>query len=324
MANYLLTLLSIFVSVGLFLFGYRQTIGARRERARTANTDLEKVLLKRIVLEMYQPSAKDLTRLINGKARDHRVRPRDLLSEVELLEVMFTRIIESDFIAPDQRSEILERLSPILVKAEEAPVEEIRVAELPSARRQLYSRTAITMTMAVFATFVGVLVAVLPRWSETTSFLTPYVFITFTGSLIIIFLISVTYRLRESQEETSSSKAIQSVISARNFEREVGRTLKKMGAKSELAGPSSGFDFMAMIDGKKILIEVKSWPHRVPMAMFRQLVARLSQAIEATGADEAIVVTKTPVEFPANLIEDTRIRIMPLEELRNYIAHKGR
>ena len=208
METYLLTFLSILVSVGLFLLGYRQTIGARKERVRTANTDLEKVLLKRIVLESYQLTVDGLSCLINGKARDHRVKPRDLLSEVQLLETVFTRIIESDFITPDQRNKILERLSSVLVKAEEAPVEEIRVAELPSSRRQLYSRTVIPVIMGVFASFVGVLVTFLPKLSETNKFLTSSVLTAFFGSLMVIILIFLVYRLRESQEEISSKNAL--------------------------------------------------------------------------------------------------------------------
>lgn len=318
METYLLTFLGILVSVGLFLLGYRQTVGAYKERVRTANTDLEKLLLKRIVLESYQPTTEDLSRLINGKALDHRVKTRDLLSEIQLLEILFTRIIESDFVTPSQRNEILKRLSPALFKAEEVPVEEIRVAEIPSLRKRLYSRNIIPVIMALFASIVGTLVTLLPELFETTKLLTPSVLVVFGASLIAIIIIFLIYRLKESQQEISSETALQSVM---DFEQEVTGVLKKLGITSELSRPNSGFDFMTMMGGKKILLEVKSWSHRAPISIIRHLVARLREAIKAYGADEAIIITKAPVELPSDLLRDTGIRIMSLREFRNYMVH---
>ena len=143
--------------------------------------------------------------------------------------------------------------------------------------------------------------------------------IAFSGSLFVIILILFTYRIRESQEEASSKGTLQSAI---DFERDVARVLAKMGAMAELAGPGSGADFVATVGGKKILVEVKAWSGRVPISMVRNLVARLSQAIEAHGADEAVVVTKRPVELPPDSLKGTRVRIMSSREFRNYIAHR--
>jgi hypothetical protein len=55
------TVLGAAVSVGLFLIGYRQTVGARRERAKAASVELERTLLKRVLLEGYDPSIRDRT-----------------------------------------------------------------------------------------------------------------------------------------------------------------------------------------------------------------------------------------------------------------------
>lgn len=318
METYALTFLGISVSVILFLLGYQKTVGARKERVKTANTDLEKVLLKRVVSESYQPTTDDLSRLINGKARDHRVKSIDLLSEVQLLETAFTRINESDFITPDQRNEILTRLSPVLLKAEEAPVKEIRVTELSSLRKEVYSNTFIPVIIGIFASIAGALVAFLPRLSGTIKVLTPPVFGVFVLSFAVIIVILLIYRVKESQEETGSKNTLQSAI---DFEQEVGRVLRRTGVTSELARPNSGFDFMFTISEKKILIQVKAWSHRVPISIIQNLVARLSQAIKVHGADEAIIITKASVELPPGSLKNIRVRIMSLRELRNYISH---
>lgn len=62
MVAYLLPLLGVAVSVVLSIWGYHQIVGARRERIRAANNELERILIRRIVLESYQPTVDDLSR----------------------------------------------------------------------------------------------------------------------------------------------------------------------------------------------------------------------------------------------------------------------
>jgi hypothetical protein len=320
MGNNLLNFLGILVSVVIFLFGYRQTVGAYKERVRTANTDLEKLLLKRIILESYQPTTEDLSHLINGKALDHRVKAKDLLSGIQLLEIIFARIIESDFVITSQRNEIIEWLSSALIKAEEIPVEDISMAELPSPRERLYSINIIPGIMALFASIIGVLITLLPGLSKTTKFLTPSMLLVFAISFIVITIISLFSRFKESQQEISSGTALQSTI---DFEQEVAGVLRKLGLEitSEFGELDRGFDFMIMMGGKKILLEVKSWSSGAPISIIRHLVVKLREASKAYGANEAIIITKTPVELHPDLLKDTGIRIMSLREFRNYVVH---
>ena len=62
MSEYLLGIAGIAISVGLFFVGYRQTIGAKKERIRSANDETEKILVRRIVLEEYTPRVEDIAR----------------------------------------------------------------------------------------------------------------------------------------------------------------------------------------------------------------------------------------------------------------------
>lgn len=87
------SVVGIVVSVGLFLIAYRQTVGAKRERTVSTNQEVEKVLVRRVVLESYIPDVNAITWLLEGKARDFRVRPSDLLAEEQVLNSIFTRIV---------------------------------------------------------------------------------------------------------------------------------------------------------------------------------------------------------------------------------------
>src|SRR5262245_10846194 len=128
----LLGLMGIAVSVILFVIGYRQTIGAKNERIASANKEIERILIRRIVLESYLPTREDVSRLLAGKARDFRVGEDDLSSVSELYTAIFTRIFESDLIPSAQRDEILMRISPAISEAER---EVLREAEAEGARQ---------------------------------------------------------------------------------------------------------------------------------------------------------------------------------------------
>ena len=70
---YLSNGLGIFVSIILFLFTYRQTIGVKRERAKNANQDIHESFMRRMVFEEYSPKFKDLSKVVEGKAREFQV-----------------------------------------------------------------------------------------------------------------------------------------------------------------------------------------------------------------------------------------------------------
>src|SRR5947208_416744 len=94
LGNLALGLLGIIVSLVLFLVGYRQTIGARKERISSANVAVERILIRRIVHEEYNPTLAEVTRLLEGKAQDLRVRAESLFDETQVLTAAFTRIME--------------------------------------------------------------------------------------------------------------------------------------------------------------------------------------------------------------------------------------
>ncbi len=323
MQIYVSTFVGFFVSVALFWLTYRQTAGARKERVKSANTDLEKILLRRIVLESYQPTLRDLSFIINGKARDFRVKSRDLLSESQLLETLVTRISESDFIDASRRQEILDRLSPILISAEDAPIDESRLTELPS-KKQKRIRLLVTLSAGIFASILGTFTALitLPKKElaldiKDSSFIP--VMIAFIASMAAIILMIIINRLRESQEEDSETNSLQLEI---DFEQTIQRFVRKHARNIIYVHPKVNFDFIALFGDRKILIEVKTWARPVPSSVIFPIVSRLNQAIKDENASEAIVVTRADMKAPSELLKDTQVHIMSLREFRNYIVHK--
>lgn len=322
MSAYILGIVGITVSMGLFLIGYRQTIGAKKERVNSANAEIEKILVRRIVLEGYTPNPVDVSRLLEGKARDFRVRAADLLSESQILNSIFTRVVETDFIPQNQREEILKRLVPAIADAESEPIEEEAITELPTTRRQFLARTIALVAMGVIASLLGGLIAILPKLGTLQvkfSEILPAVGATFTASLVLIAFLVSFYRLRESQEETSKSSTLARSV---GFEREVVNVLEKAGFRLKVAGlRDEGYDFAFDRGGKKILVEIKAWSRPMPTRIVKRIAERLRQVAERERASEAIIVTPKPVRMPSHVLDEDLIRIMTLHEMRNYLTH---
>jgi hypothetical protein len=120
------------------------------------------------------------------------------------MNTVLTRVMETDFISPGQRREILEKLTPVIVKTEKEPLEE-EVAHTASAVAETRSRLLIaTAAMGVLASLVGALLAVAPRLQSirlTSNSALIAVGITAGISLALIGLFLVVSRFREEQAE---------------------------------------------------------------------------------------------------------------------------
>jgi hypothetical protein len=323
--DYILGILGIAISVGLFLIGYRQTVGAKKERVSSANAEVEKILVRRIVLESYTPALIDISRLLEGKARDFRIRVGDLLSESQILNCIFTRIIETDLITQTQREEILSRLLPLLTEAETAPVQEERVVELPSYHRErVIYRITVPLTIALIASFVGGVVTMLPKLGALdTSIvkLLPALTASVALSLGLIAVLYTFYRIRESQQEVSLSSSSSALEQAINFERDVARTVEKAGLKLRPAGPRDrGYDFEVELNGRRVLIEVKAWTRPMPTGLILKIASALNESMKKSGASEALIVTKTPVDTRGLDLSENNVRIVTLRDLGHYLA----
>ncbi|MDY6987630.1 MAG: restriction endonuclease [Thermodesulfobacteriota bacterium] len=327
MEDYLLSVLGIAISIILFFIGYRQTIGAKKERTKSANSEVEKILVRRIVLEDYTPKPIDISRLLEGKARDFKVKAGDLLSESGILNCIYTRIIETDLIAQEQREDILSRILPILDEAEGAPIQEQKVMELPSEQRKknLY-QTAVPFTIGIIASLIGGFVTIFPKIGAVDvniEALFPAIAATAVISLTLISIIYTFYRLKESQQEVTVSSSSNAIAQAIDFERDVAKELEKKGIKVTPAGPRDrGYDFAIEQDGKKTIIEVKAWRHRVPISLLSRFVSLLDKVVGMENAEEGIIVTKIPVDLKALDLKSDKVRLMTLREFRNYLAHR--
>ncbi len=323
----ILAVLGTIVSIALFLFGLRQTVGARKERIRSSNEEIEKVLVRRIVLEGFTPASDEIGRLIYTKARDFGVRTTDLLSETQLINNIFTRILESDFIPPEQRQTILDRVVQLFDSIEVASMEEN--LEFEDSSQKTFGNFTISMTvaMAVSASIAGASLTILPEIQDLVNDkgalldALPLAVATVVGSLVMISFIVIVYSSLERQQENSNRGS--EIEDYARFEGEVSNLLNKYDIKvvkaSSTYGPSHAYDILIDREGERLLVLVKNWNRRLPSSIISGTLAELADAVAKENASHAIVVTKRNGNKNFSALNDERVKIMTLGEFRRHL-----
>ena len=196
--------LGIAVSVILFIITYRHTIGAKKERVKTANEKITETVLRRLILEKYSPKKKDLKRIIEGKSRDFKVKPRDLLTEEQILISVYTKIFENDLITQEQREENLERLVDLFEEEKLDSKQEIEIA-LKSKDKKSKKYINSIIWIGLISSVIGVFFA---NFDRIVNFDTEYpkldsiIGITLLGSIFAIIIIYIFIRFKDSTESS--------------------------------------------------------------------------------------------------------------------------
>lgn len=323
MEAYFQTGLGIIVSVILFLIGYRQTIGARRERIKNANTTIVETILRRLILDKYKPTKDDINRIIEGKARDFKVKARDLLNVENILNTIYTRIFENDLISHVQREENLERLYE-LFKIEKETKESKGVDDQIYEKSQVKRSKVfnyITLMMGVVSSVIGVLIVSFDKLVNLDFELNSSVILTLIGSMITIIIaytfLSFKDNQESSEEETPTTNRFKEKI---EFEKEVINVIDKLNVKTTLPpGKDLGFDIIVVVGGKEVAIEIKNWRQRPPFAYIQQVIQRLSTSMEKQKIEKGLIVAKNTFGIAEKIKTDKNISLVDINELKRIL-----
>lgn len=320
MEQYLQTALGIFVSLFLFILGYRQTIGARKERVKACNEKLIETILRRIILENYTPKKDDIKRLIEGKARDYKVKQKDLLSDDQILNTIYTRIFENDLISQDQRNDNIERLSALFIVDKKQIIQDLDISffnDKDKTRRKFIN--IVTFLLAIISTTIGVVVVSFDSMASFDKLLNSNILYTILGSLTAIIAVYTFFRVKDFQESSEDVELPRNPFRDQvKFEREVVVQLKKLNIETIFPNSKEdGFDLIAIINGEKIAIEIKFWRQRPPFSFIRQVLLRLKSAMEKEKINRGLVITNDKFGLDDKLKMDENIEIIDIKELRN-------
>lgn len=319
MEAYIQTFIGIAVSVLLSVIGYRQTIGAAKERQRNANKEIESVLLKRIILENYDINVMNVNKVIEGIAISNQVRTNQLLSETQIISSLFTRVMENDFITAEHRSEILQRLEKLSDTLDEETV--TTQIEIDSKKSVIGVSSFIQIGIALTASISGVIVAFFPGLDSVNGLISTFdsyfpAIIVFTISLVIIAGIFTAFKLRDTPIERENHP----VLLGLQFEDEVIKSIRKIIPDDKLNYSDLNKDVDLIINHpkSKIIIEVKYWSIKPNIPMVKRLVSKFVLAKERLMADELIIVSNKPIDITNSHIEGD-VKFFTLKELIKYL-----
>jgi hypothetical protein len=264
----LLSVLGVVLTIVFFAVGYRQTIGARRERARAANKNISDTLLRRFTLELqFLAGPSEVNKILAGFAIDARVRISDIYSLGEIEALLLFRVVESDYISAEQRNDIIKRFeerfkqTPRSTSSREEP------------RNQNWLRSELWLAIASAATaLVGTVFGFLFTSKFNGNFS--------TGALIAIFLsisglIALTaaalilfVRLREN---AASADEPEILVQSRGFNFERDFTEAARSENPTVASvPGNWADFSFISGDKRIAVDAKFDINRIPSFTVRE------------------------------------------------------
>ena len=320
MDTYFSTGLGFLVSIILFLFTYLLTIGAKRVRTKNANQDIHRSFMQRMVFEEYAPKFKDLTKIVEGKAREFQVSINDLLSEEQILNALFTEVFDSDIIPPSQRVKIENRLNECLERIDQESEEPgiIDFRQLSLEKKQKSKNITILVGTA---SLLGATCSLAYTFIETKILNTEWILSgvgVLVASIAALSAISVILKYKEMDEQPSRRLA-QMVSSA--LENEVTKILEKQKIKYSIS-PKLGEmrpAFVLDMKGKKVVIDAKAWNKVVPLHQIRRTADYLNVLASTEGVDQVLLVTNKKTPLPLSQINHDAISVITISELSSAL-----
>ena len=320
MDAYLSTGLGILISIILFLLTYQQTIGAKRVRANNANQDIHRSFMRRMVFEEYAPKFKDLTKIVEGKAREFKVSINDLLSEEQILNALFTEVFDSDLISPSQRVEIESRLNECLDRIEQESEEPgiIDFRQLSLEKKQKSEN--ITLLVGT-ASLLGATCSLAYTFIETKTFNTELI-LSGVGVLVasVAALAAISLILKSKVVVEQPSRRVAQIISS-ELENEVRKILEKEKIKYSISPRLGGMRpaFVLDMKGKKVVIDAKAWNNIVPLHQIRRTTDYLNELARTEGVDQVLLVTNKNTPLPLSHINNDTISAITISELSSAL-----
>lgn len=319
MDQYFQTGLGILVSLVLFLIGYKQTIGAKKERIKTADKILVDTLLKRIILEEYSPLISDIERLKQGLAQDYKIDSSDLLPFDIIYSLLFTRIFENDLISKEQRDKNLDRLMVAYNNNKK------------SVDQQFSSRTdekgtdylkVTSFILGVFSVLIGTTVSyfdsVFTRGFDDINM----ILITVGASVTLIFVAYLFIKIKNNQEGESVRNSVHQT-EAFKFEEKVISTLNKKRAVYSLNGAHDpGWDITLKLNDTQVAVEIRYWKRKPSPYFVKGIVDRFNSSLEKSDIVTGYILVNDTYNVQ-NPLDNSKIKIISLPDLVKILKNKS-
>lgn len=301
--------IGVILTIVFFVLGYRQTIGAKKERASAANKNITETLLRRFTLEEgFSIRPDGLEKIIIAKAIEYRVHPSDLHSLQNIENIIYGKIIDSDHIDQDKRKAILEKIEHSFKQTKET--DKISGAtENPGFLSGSLAGLGFA-SAALAGGFSGAISFLLKdRAIEKLSIVDAANPIIAALALIVATTVAlVTFaRLRE-REKPTTPQPTSFIREGMLFERRFAEMISAKGFSANQCDKNC--DFIVATKHGKLAIELKLNIGQIPSSRISHIINRLEQACTETNCVKGLLVSKIPVSSRVKRLETALVTIV--------------
>lgn len=180
--------IGLVVSVVTFWIGYRQTIGAREERLRSANLGLASSVLRRIAVEREQMPVAHYEAIRRATAYRGSVAVRRLHEFSQSLDIATLDTLSSDFLDTSSKNAIIQLIDDSRATALEVPGS----AESSPTNADFFSRVATSVLLAATSIATGAVVVAILTGAIPTLFKEAPSEPNSTATITIVFAVAAT------------------------------------------------------------------------------------------------------------------------------------
>lgn len=318
-----LSVVGVALTVLFFVIGYRQTIGARKERAKAANRQVTEALFRRLALdEGFYLDRQGIEKLLVGSALGASVRADDLYTSEEMEAVLYTKAIETDYLDSAKRSEVMERLGKCFKEPPEnssvvtprtqrggLPAD-VWLAVASGLTAMVLSAAAVPLTGVSFA-------EILDRSGDMTTVVLTVLGLVGTVAATAGALTAFT-RVREKSFSIDDHR-LDSRHSAILFERNLIDAAKRRNNTVQIAKRDE-CDFFYLGDNGNIAVEIKLDVNRVMRSSLKMALQKLEALCMAGTYTSAFIVGKNPPSSSIKKLETENVKIIDAHTLLGIIG----
>lgn len=299
--------LGLVLTILFFVIGYRQTIGARKERARAANKRIVDVLFRRLTHEeSFGLSATIVEKVLDGWALDARIRSSDMLSPEEIEALLLARVLDNDYVAAEQRKSIVGRIQGIF---KEEPTISLSPDESAGLAKRQVERGILAIGSGIAAMAISLGTATI--FTDATIFKETNFEAILVPLAAVVALTAVAMTLYSSLRDNSRSlrQDYNGASPAATFERAFFRSAKRY---VPTLAPSRfpQLDFTFTDGGAAYGVETRYNVNRLGKARLKNLADMLRQTAANLGLEKVYLVSGVPPDAEAAEIGGGKVEIV--------------
>jgi hypothetical protein len=306
--------LGVILTIIFFIVGYRQTIGASRERVRSSNKDIIDILLRRLILEPnFSITWEGLEEFLLGKALEAQIRPGDIVTLEHLSAILQARVIESDYISADRRREILER-----VKAWFKPPRSDTnfLPKPPKGAIEIKSEAILGVIASLAGAAFSVMSVAIITADGAASIVADEKFPIYAGVLLITLSTAVAMvlyvRIRDKASNTIDTDSV-AYPSAFDVERAVVETLLSKGINVRKPNHTA-IDFIVATSRGDIAVELKSDLRKLGRKRVSAAIAAIENFCRQSEIGHGYLVSVSPIPDSMLSLQTERVSIIGINK----------